>query len=187
MSTLAIFDHNLCGGNPKSVVVSLTRGFVDRDIGMDLASLKVEGAYFSQVPPQVRIVDLGGKHLLFGLYALASYFRKEYPHFLLSARFEVNIATLLTRFLSHMMTCVVMKARNAISQEARNASKLEMRLNSHLLCWSFQWADVIVTISQQAADNLKQIGLPVDLTQVVHDPVFRLETRKDTWELRDHA
>ncbi|KAM3094673.1 hypothetical protein ACKFKG_15440 [Phormidesmis sp. 146-35] len=79
MSTPAFFDHNLCSGDTKSVMVNLTRGFVDRDVGSNLVLPKVKGAYRSQVPLQVQMVDLGGKRLLLSLYAPTHHLRKEFP------------------------------------------------------------------------------------------------------------
>ncbi|KAM3116503.1 hypothetical protein [Phormidesmis sp. 146-33] len=157
-------------------MVNLIRGFVDRDVGSNLVLPKVKGAYRSQVPLQVQMVDLGGKRLLLSLYAPTHHLRKEFPQSLRFTQFEGNVPPLPTWLSSCTMTAVVGKVQGIVFQ-AESASTLKMPLISHLLNWVFQRGDAIVAF-QQFADSLKPIGFIVDRVQVVHNLVVTLERLK---------
>ncbi len=186
MSTLAIFVHSLSGGGAERAMVNLARGFSKRGIQVDLILLKVEGANLNQVPPEVRIIDLGGGRLMMSLSRLVRYFQQERPQVLLSSLSEANIAARWSRCFAQVSTRVVVNVQNNISQEAENAAKLKTRLIPRLVRWFFPWADAIVPVSEGVADDLRHIGLPNDLIHVIHNPVVTPELLKRAQEPVDH-
>ncbi len=174
-SRLAIFVHSLYGGGAEKAMFNLACGFSRLGIDVDLVLLRVEGPYLSQVPPEVRVIDLGGRRLLFSLNALIRYLRQEQPTVLLSTLDDTNIAALWTQRLSGKDFRVVVNVQNTISQDAKNATQLKWKLMPQLVRWFLPWADAIVTVSQGVADDLVQIGLPSENIQVIHNPIVTPE------------
>jgi glycosyltransferase involved in cell wall biosynthesis len=187
MSTLAIFVHSLSGGGAERAMVNLARGFSERGVSVDLVLLKVEGAYLNQVPPEVRIVDLGGGRLMMRLFDLVQYFQRERPQVFLSSLSEANIAALWTRCFAQVSTRLVVNVQNNISQEAENGAKLKTRLMPRLVRWFFPWADAIVPVSEGVADDLRKIGLPSDRIRVIHNPVVTPELIQRAQEPVEHS
>lgn len=172
---LAIFLHTLYGGGAERAMFNLACGFSRLGVNVDIVLLRMEGHYLSQVPPEVRVVDLGGRRLLFSLNAISRYLRQEQPQVLLSTLDDTNIAALWMRRLSGVNTRVVVNVQNTISQDAQNATQLKTKVMPQLVRWFFPWADAIVTVSQGVAEDLVQIGLPAQSIQVIHNPVVTPE------------
>lgn len=185
-SRLAIFVHSLYGGGAEKAMFNLARSFSQQGIDVDLVLLRVEGPYLSQVPPEVRVVNLGGRRLLFSLNALIRYLRQEQPTVLLSTLDDTNIAAVWTRHLAGVSTRLVVNVQNTISQDAKNATEIKTRLMPQLVRWFLPWADAIVTVSQGVADDLMQIGLPSESIQVIHNPVVTPELFQKAQEPPQH-
>lgn len=183
---LAIFVHSLSGGGAEKAMFNLARSFSNRGIDVDLVLLRLEGPYLSQVPPEVRVVNLGGRRLLFSLNALTRYLRQEQPTILLSTLDDTNIAAAWTRRLAGVTTRLVVNVQNTISQDAKNATQLKWRLMPQLARWFLPWADAIVTVSQGVADDLVQIGLPSQSIHVIHNPVVTPELFQTAQETPQH-
>jgi len=88
---IALFLFSLRGGGAERVMVNLARGFAGRGLKVDLVLFKAEGAYLSQVPPQVRLVDLGALRVRYILPRLVRYLRRERLEALLSAMGTANL------------------------------------------------------------------------------------------------
>jgi glycosyltransferase involved in cell wall biosynthesis len=175
MSNLAIFVHSLYGGGAERAMVNLARGFSDRGVSVDLVLLRVEGAYLDQVPANVRIIDLGGRRLIFSIHALMRYLWQERPPVMLSTLWDTSVAALWAQFFTRTPTRVFVNVQNTISQEIRNPSRFQNRFMSPLIRTFFPWAKGIVTVSKGVADDLIDLGLPAQNIQVIHNPVVTPE------------
>jgi hypothetical protein len=91
---IALFFPSLRGGGAERVMVNLARGFVERGLRVDLVLAKAEGPYLPQVPPEVRVVNLDAKRVLYSLLGLVRYPRQERPHVILSALNHTNIVAI---------------------------------------------------------------------------------------------
>ena len=56
---VALFVPSMRGGGAERVMLNLAGGLVARDVRVDLVLASADGAYLSQVPEAVRVVDLG--------------------------------------------------------------------------------------------------------------------------------
>ncbi len=186
MPRLAIFCHSLYGGGAEKAMLNLACGFSRLGIDVDLVLLRVEGPYLSQLPPEVRTIDLGGRRLLFSLNALRRYLRQEQPQAFLSTLDDTNIAALWARRLSGKEIRIVVNVQNTISQDAKNATQLKTRLMPQLVRWFFPWADAVVTVSQGVAEDLFRIGVASDRIQVIHNPVVTPELFLQAQALLEH-
>lgn len=169
---LAIFLHSLYGGGAERAMLNLARGFSEQGIQVDLVLLRVEGAYLSQVPSEVRIIDLGGRRLWQSLPALAHYLQQEKPPVLLSTLDDTNIAALWVRQLVSRKTRLVVNVQNTISQDAKIATQLKTRMMPYLVGYFFPWADAVVPVSHGVADDLIQLGVNPNRIQVIPNPVI---------------
>ncbi len=186
MSTLAIFVHSLYGGGAERAMLNLVRGFSARGISVDLVLLRVEGPYLDQVPANVRIIDLGGRRLIFSIHALMQYFWRERPTVMLSTLWDTNVAALWARCFTRSSTRLFVNVQNTISQEIKNPSRFQNRFMAPLIRWFFPWANAIVTVSQGVADDLIDLGLSPDQIQVIHNPVVTPELLQQALEPIDH-
>lgn len=171
MCDLAIFTHSLYGGGAERAMVNLIRGFIQRGLSIDLVLLKREGAYLDLLPPEVRVIDLGGGRLWQRLPELANYLRENRPPVMLSTLDDINIAALWMRRLTGVDMRLVANVQNTISQEARRSKSLKVRLMPTLSRWFLNWADAVVPVSEGVGSDLQQIGVREDLIQVIHNPV----------------
>ncbi|MBD2248420.1 glycosyltransferase [Nostoc sp. FACHB-888] len=183
---LTIFVHRLYGGGAERAMLNLARGFSQQGIQVDLVLLQVEGTYLSQLPPEVRVVNLGGGRLWQCFPALVRYFQREQPSVMLSTLDDTNIAALCARRLAGSKTRLVVNVQNTISQDAKNATQLKTRIMPQLVRWFFPWSDAVVPVSQGVAEDLVQIGVSVERIQVIPNPVVTPNVFQKAQEEVDH-
>jgi glycosyltransferase involved in cell wall biosynthesis len=186
MATLAILVPNLCGGGAERAMLNLARGFSERGISVDLVLIQAEGAYLSQVPSNVRIVNLGKQRVLSSVFDLITYLKQERPNTLLATLPEPSILAIWARLLSGVSTRIVVNVQNNTSQEAENSSRFKDQMTRRLVSWFFPWADAIVAVSQGVAEDLKQMGLSHSQIHVIHNPVVTPELLARSQESIDH-
>ena len=80
---ISLFLPSLRGGGAERVTLNLARGFAERGYEVDLVLAKAEGPYLSQVPDNIRVIDLKSPRVLYSLPGLIRYLRQERPHALL--------------------------------------------------------------------------------------------------------
>ncbi|MDZ8054930.1 MAG: glycosyltransferase [Aulosira sp. ZfuVER01] len=169
---LAIFVPTLHGGGAERAMLNLACGFSQQGIPVDLVMLRVEGPYLSQLPPEVRVVNLGGGRLWQCFPALVRYLLREQPPVMLSTLDDTNIAALWARRLAGNKTRLVVNVQNTISQDAKNATQLKTRVMPHFVRRFFPWADAVVPVSYGVVEDLVQIGVSQKRIQVIPNPVI---------------
>lgn len=181
---VAIYLRLLYGGGAERVMVNLMHGFVDRGLKVDLVMNKADGPYLSQVPPEVRIVDLKAPRMLSGLPKLAGYLRKEKPIALLSGLHYNNEIALWAKALALSSTKVIVSEHNTLSIHAQRRST--DRWSPVLARLFYPLADGIVAVSRGVAKDLANVtGLRESRIQTIYNPVVTpemLEKSKATLE-----
>ena len=184
---VALFLPSLRGGGAERVMVNLARGFVERGLQVDLVLAKAEGPYLSQVPKEVRLVDLGAQRVLYSLPGLVRYLRQARPQAMLSTLSHANIIALWAKKLARVPTRLVVREANTVSVEATNADTLKGKLMPHLIRIFYPWADAIVANSRGVAEDLMKLtGLPPDNIKVIYNPVVTPELFVKAEEPLDH-
>ena len=187
MSKIAILLPSLHGGGAERVMLNLAANFVQQGWQVDLVLVKAEGPYLTQVPPEVNIINLGGKRLLLSLSNLIRYWRQVRPDFLMCGENDVSIVALAIRNLVGVKTKLIITVHNNLSQETRNATKLKKRLTGYFARWLYPSADQIVSVSQGVAKDLAGIiGLPLERIQVIYNPVVTPVMLEQATEQVDH-
>ncbi len=188
MSTqkIAIFLASLRGGGAERSMLRLANGLAEEGLKIDLILAQKDGTYFSEISPQVNLVCLKTKRLLWGLPKLVKYLKQEKPTYLICALNYVNLIGLWARFIAGVPTRTIVTVRNTISPQL-NQLVLKKRLIHRLLHHSYLHAYFIVAISQGVADNLTAtFNLPRHCIKVIYNPAFTPNLLLQAKETIDH-
>jgi glycosyltransferase involved in cell wall biosynthesis len=170
---IAFFLPSLVGGGAERVIVNLAQGITERGIRVDLVLAAAEGPLLDQLPPAVRLIDLGATRVLRSIVPLARYLRRERPRVLVSSMGHANLVAVWAARLAGLVVPVIVTEHNTLSQETSRQSRLSGKLWPHLLRTFYPWATTIVAVSRGAADDLARTsGLPRDRVEVVYNPVI---------------
>jgi glycosyltransferase involved in cell wall biosynthesis len=183
---VAFYLRVLYGGGAERAMLNLMQELVRWGARVDLLLNSVDGAYLSQVPPEVRIIDLKALRLLLGLLPLKRYLQKEQPAILISSLHYASEIAIWAKWLSGATTKVVVSEQNTLSVHARQRSS--DRWSPLLAKLFYPMADGVVAVSQGVAQDLAQTtGLPLERIQVIHNPVITPAMLQQAQEPIDHA
>lgn len=184
---ISLFLPSLRGGGAERVMLNLARGFAERGYEVDLVLAKAEGPYLSQVPDNIRVIDLKSARVLYSLHGLIRYLRQERPHALLSALDHANVVALWAKKISRVPTRIVVSVHSTISKASANARSLREKLTPLFIRIFYTWADAVVTVSRGVADDLiKLTKLPQEKVHVIYNPVVTPELFAKAEEPLDH-
>ncbi|MBD1847512.1 glycosyltransferase [Cyanobacteria bacterium FACHB-63] len=173
---VAMFMRELHGGGAEKVLLNLARGFIDRGLSVDLVLAKATGHYLSQVPPEIRIVDLKAKWVPLSLPKLVRYLREVQPERLLAALHYPCEIALWAKRLAGVSTRIVVTEHNHLSIESKRIPQLSVRLTPLAARLFYPWADEIVAVSHGVAEDLSRITrLERDRIQVIYNPIITPE------------
>lgn len=184
---IAIFLRSLYGGGAERAMLNLARGFIERDLRVDLVLARAEGAYLADVPPEVRLVDLKAQWLPTSPPKLVRYLRRERPVALLSALHYPCEISLWAKRLSGVSIRVVVSEQNTLSLEAQRIPQTSVRLTPMAARLFYPWADGIVAVSQGVAKDLARVTcLPLERIKVIYNPVVVPKMLTQAKESVDH-
>ncbi len=185
---ITLFLPSLRGGGAERVMVNLARGFAERGLRVDLVLAKAEGPYLSQVPHEVRVVDLGTSRVLASLPGLVRYLRRERPRALVSTLNHANIVALWAARLARVPVKVVVREANTVGISTTNAQNARERLMPMLMRYFYPWADAVVAVSNGVLEDLVRVtGLPKEKVRVIYNPVITPEFFSKAEEPLDHS
>ena len=113
--TIAIFIQSLTFGGAERAAINLAKGLLENDIQVDLLLADRSGGLLSQVPPQVTIVDLKGKRVLFSLFALMRYLRSHHPDLLLGIQTHTSLIAVWAAMLARIHIPLVISEHTILS------------------------------------------------------------------------
>jgi len=185
--SIAFFLPSLVGGGAERVTVNLAEAITERGLPVDLVLVAAEGVFLEQLSPSVRVVDLHARRTLRSIGPLASYLRRERPRVLVSSIGHANLVALWAGRLARQVAPIVVVEHNTLSQEAGQERRLAGRIWPQLLRTFYPWADRIVAVSRDAADDLARTsGLARDSIEVVYNPVITPSLLASAREVPDH-
>jgi hypothetical protein len=120
---IALYVPSLHCGGAERVMLTLAGAFAESGFEVDLVVAAAEGPYLSQVPPQVRLVDLAASRVLTSLPGLVRYLRQYRPTALLSAMEHANVVALWGRALARVPMRVVVSIHITVSENAQSGNR----------------------------------------------------------------
>jgi glycosyltransferase involved in cell wall biosynthesis len=167
---LAFFLPSLRGGGAERVLLSLAGGFAERGVDVDLVLAKAEGAYIPHVPGNVRVVDLGQRHVLRSLPGLVAYLKRGHPAALLSGMGHANLIAIWAKRLARVNTRVVASVHSTASR-IEGGPIIKRHIVHALLKSAYHHADGIVAVSKGVADDYSNVmQLPRQAVRVIYNP-----------------
>ena len=186
MSKIAIFLTALDGGGAERVMLNLAKGFIELGLEVDLVLVKAEGAYLSQIPPQVKLVDFQQSRLLASISSLINYLKEEQPQALLTAM-DTNVIAAWLRRWGKISTTTIVTVHNQLSLESRYEDSIKRKLTAKFARWFYGWADNIVAVSEGVAKDLIEIGLPKEKIKVIYNPIVDTQLKNKIQDSFEHT
>jgi glycosyltransferase involved in cell wall biosynthesis len=167
---IAFFLPSLAAGGAERVTLNLAQGITERGLPVDLVLATTDGPFSDQLPPSVRVVNLGTGRVLRSLLPLIRYLRRERPRVLFSQMDHANVVALWAGRLAGQNTPVIVTVHNTMSQANKGGGNAWWPT---LLRTFYPWAAAVVAVSRGVADDLaRTAGLPRHTVDVVYNPVI---------------
>ncbi len=170
---VALFLPSLVSGGAERVMLHIAEGLAQHGASVDLVLSSVEGDYVSQVPANVRVVDLGCSRVISSLPSLIRYLRRERPTALLSALAHANLVAIWASLLARTDTRVVVAVHSTLSHSTRFSPRRRDRLVPWLSRLFYRKAARVVAVSRGSAQDLIELtDIDKDLVEVIPNPVI---------------
>ena len=169
---LAVFVPSMAGGGAERGALKLAEGLAHRGFDVDLVLATAEGPRLAEIPPEVRLVDLGARRVLSSLPSLVRYLRREKPEALASVLDHANVVALWAKKLGRYTGRVVVIEQNTLSESARNGSSRRDRMMPRIVSRFYPWADYVVGVSAGVAEDLVDVtSLPPNKVRMIFNPI----------------
>ncbi|MCB0060893.1 MAG: glycosyltransferase [Caldilineaceae bacterium] len=190
---VAIFLPDLRGGGGERSMLNLAQGLAEQGHRVDLVVAQCEGAYVTQVPTAVQLIDLGAGRVVNGwrtmrrLPALVRYLQRERPVALLAALSEANLVAVAAWRMAGIPGRVVINEQNTLSISALDSPNRLMRLAPRFARHLYGQADSVVGVSQGVVDDLvDRLNVPATRVRVIHNPGITPVVRAKAQAAVDH-
>lgn len=186
-SIIAIFLPFLHKGGVERAMLNLAQGFVQRGIRVDLVlATKAEGPYVSQIPSQVRVIELKASTPILSFPGLVRYLRRRRPQAVLSGLTPANLVAVWARRVPAMKkTKVIIRVEIAVGIR-ESTTPLRARLRPFVYKAFYPWADTIVAVSRGVAKDLLRFGIPKTKIGQIYNPVVNSEMNERAKEPVEH-
>jgi glycosyltransferase involved in cell wall biosynthesis len=169
---ISLVTSSMHGGGAQRAMAKLAAGFASRGHDVDLVLGRAEGVYLAEVPPDVRIVDLGVPRMAAAVVPLARYLRTARPVAVFSALDYVNVVTVVARTVARSHVHLVVSERNTLSAAVAHTARRRSRMMPWLIRRTYPHADAVVAVSSGVAEDLVALcGLDPASVHVLPNPV----------------
>ena len=145
-------------------------------IAVDLLHVRGHGPIFAELPPGMRIIDLGTRHSLLALPGLIRYLRTQRPDVLLSDKDRINRIALLARWLAKVPVRHYLRLGTTVSQNLARRPWLQRHQQRLSLRYAYRFAHGILVPSEGVAQDLAGfLGPAAPPVQVVPSPIIRAD------------
>ena len=183
---IALFVSSLSGGGAERAMLEIAKGLSRRGLAVDLVLVMATGPYLGDVPPEIRVVDLGSSKAITCFPRFVRYLRRERPNVVISSMVTQNIIAVVARMFGVRETAIAARRETTFTMELRHGgfkSRAKLRLERFLL----RFADAVVTVSRAASDDLVQ-SAPQLAPQIrrIHNPVVSPSLSEKASETVEH-
>ncbi len=161
---------HLKAGGAERVAVLLLRHLPRESIDCHLALLSRTGRFLDDLPPDVRVHDLGGRRARYSLVSLWRLLRRLRPDVVLPNMGYLSLLLLSLKPFLPRRTRVVPQEHTLLSAQISEHRQPRLRRAAHRIL--YRRADRIICCAQALADDLTaNFGLPPERLQVIYNPV----------------
>jgi glycosyltransferase involved in cell wall biosynthesis len=184
---ISFFIPSLRGGGAERVFVNLANEFSKRGFDVDLVLAQKIGPYLKEANKDVNIVDLKAKRVLYSLFPLVKYLRKEKPPVLFSSLDHINVFAVLAKMVSRSKTKVVIRIANNFSLSIYGTNIFRRFLRRCSAVIFFRFADQIIAVSNGVADDLSRtLKISREKIKVIYNPTITPSVFKKAKEEVSH-
>lgn len=151
---LATSGHSGVDRIMKNLVGELGR----RSIAVDLLQVEGHGPHFDRLPPSVRRIPLGAKHVNSCIPRLAWYLRTRKPSALLCDKDRVNRAAVVASRLAGYQGRLVLRVGTTVSKNLERRGLLHRQAQVFSIRRLYSRAHAVIVPSEGAAADLVRIG-----------------------------
>ena len=186
MTRIAFFASTLAGGGAERVLLNLANGFSQMGWSVDLLLKEKAGAYLSQIPDGITVIDLHAHRLSAAIPGLARYLRAQRPAALISGLEIANQVAVLARLFSGTRVPVITTTHSMVSFAPEMALPLPI-INRGLARLIYTGADALVAVSHGVARDLEEyLRLPAGRVRVIYNPVLTPDFERKKQEPLEH-
>ena len=169
---IALFLGALHGGGAQRVMIHIATGLVERGVKVDLVLANARGEYMYNLPDNINVINLNSGRVLYSIYGLAKYLRKERPYSLLSTVAHANLAAIIASKLARVKTRLFIRVENTISKSSADDRDIKSTILKLLIRHIYSWADGVISPSSGVANDLiSNLKLQDSLLHVIYNPV----------------
>jgi glycosyltransferase involved in cell wall biosynthesis len=184
---IAVFVATSGHSGVDRLIAHLVPAIARRGYPVDVLKIRGHGPHFEAVPPGVRLVDLGTKHVYSSFSALVDYMKRCQPTVMLTDKDRVNRTALLARRWSRAPLRMVVSSGTTISIDLANRGRFERWLQKYSMRYIYPWADNIIVTSKGVADDMTAFtGLGRERINVIPCPVVPDDHFKRRMPRPDH-
>lgn len=169
---ISIILPNLRSGGAERIFLNLAKHFVKQGYRVDFVLMQADGELLTQVPVEIRVVDLKARRIRHAFWPLVRYLRQSRPDALIIGMWPLTIIGALAYRLSRIHGCVVVSDHNNLSSTPLANSwvkRLAMRLTMQFV---YPLANARLAVSRGVAEDLSRLsGLARDRFKVIYNPV----------------
>lgn len=177
---VALVIHSLDCGGVERITVNMLQHLAASGHRADLLLRVAKGEFLADLPPEVRVVELGRSPVR-ALLRLIGYLRRERPRNLLSLMYPQNELALLARSLAGTPVRTLVSVRSMLGGQHETVAFRSRLMRLVHAAWvrllasrCYPHADGIVAVSDGAArDVAKLTRLPASRITVIPNPVIR--------------
>jgi glycosyltransferase involved in cell wall biosynthesis len=154
------------------MMLNLVEAIHSRGVAVDVLAIRADSAHLAHLPDGVRRIDLGARHSLASVPALARHLRRERPTALLVAKDRAIRAAVLARALAHVPCRIVGRLGTNLSAALHGRPAAVRWLRTAPMRTLYAGVDHVVCVSQGVLDDTAALtGLPPGRLSVVRNPV----------------
>jgi glycosyltransferase involved in cell wall biosynthesis len=170
---IAIFASTSGHSGVDRAMQHLIPALARRGYAVDLLKVRRHGPNLSEIPENVRVIDLGSAHTYTCLPALVRYLRRERPAAMLADKDRVNRTALLARAIAQVPTRLILSSGTTISIDLAHRGAFERWLQRMSMGHLYPFADKVIVTSHGVADDMTAYtGLAREHIEVVPSPVI---------------
>ncbi len=170
---IGFFLIGLYGGGGEKVVLDLAKGFARDDFKVDLLLFTRKGSLESRIDSKINIIDLSSSRIIFSIFPIIKYLKKQKPVFILGTSEHANLILILAKIFSRTKTKVFVRVGMTFSDLFKNYKNKRDRLIPFLIKLLYPRANVIIANSENVKRDLITVSrIPKDKIKVIYNPKF---------------